>query len=203
MGETIEKRLSDLGVTLPAAAAPAANYVPFMRTGNLVFTAGQLPLKDGKLQVTGLLGRDVDTQAGKEAAKLCAINVLAQAKAAIGDLEKIRQLVKITVFVASTPDFTEQHLVANGASDFLVAVLGERGKHARSAVGTASLPLNARPQQQAVGEHAARIRGGCPARLCNRMRRSSEQRRRSGGLPRSGAAAAYRYARRHLAAYCR
>ena len=152
MGETIEKRLSDLGVTLPAAAAPAANYVPFMRTDNFVFTAGQLPLKDGKLQVTGLLGRDVDTAAGKEAAKLCAINVLAQAKAAIGDLEKIKRLVKITVFVASAPDFAEQHLVANGASDFLVAVLGERGKHARSAVGTASLPLNAAVEIEAIIE---------------------------------------------------
>jgi len=154
MGETIEKRLSDLGVTLPAAAAPAANYVPFMRTDNLVFTAGQLPLRDGKLQVTGLLGRDVDTAAGKEAAKLCAINVLAQAKAAIGDLEKIKRLVKITVFVASAPDFAEQHLVANGASDFLVAVLGEPGKHARSAVGTASLPLNAAVEIEAIIEVA-------------------------------------------------
>jgi enamine deaminase RidA (YjgF/YER057c/UK114 family) len=154
MGETIEKRLSDLGVTLPAAAAPAANYVPFMRTGNLVFTAGQLPLKDGKLQVTGLLGRDVDTAAGKEAAKLCAINVLAQAKAAVGDLEKISRVVKITVFVASAPDFTEQHLVANGASDFLVAALGEPGKHARAAVGTASLPLNAAVEVEAIIEVA-------------------------------------------------
>lgn len=154
MGETIEKRLIDLGVTLPAAAAPAANYVPFMRTGNLVFTAGQLPLEDGKLQITGLLGRDVDTAAGKEAAKLCAINILAQAKAAIGDLEKIRRLVKITVFVASAPDFTEQHLVANGASDFLVEVLGEPGKHARAAVGTASLPLNAAVEIEAVIEVA-------------------------------------------------
>lgn len=154
MGETIEKRLSDLGVTLPAAAAPAGSYVPFMRTGNLVFTAGQLPLKDGKLQVTGLLGRDVDTAAGKEAAKLCAINVLAQAKAAIGDLEKIKRLVKITVFVASAPDFTEQHLVANGASDFLVEVLGEPGRHARAAVGTASLPLNAAVEVEAIIEVA-------------------------------------------------
>ena len=154
MGETIEKRLSDLGVTLPAAAAPAGSYVPFMRTGNLVFTAGQLPLKDGKLQATGLLGRDVDTAAGKEAAKLCAINVLAQAKAAIGDLEKIKRLVKITVFVASAPDFTEQHLVANGASDFLVEVLGEPGRHARAAVGTASLPLNAAVEVEAIIEVA-------------------------------------------------
>lgn len=152
MGETIEKRLSDLGVTLPAAAAPAANYVPFMASGNLVFTAGQLPLKDGKLIATGLLGRDVDVAAGKEAAKQCAINILAQAKAALGDLEKIKRLVKITVFVASSSDFTEQHLVANGASDFLVAALGERGKHARSAVGVASLPLNAAVEIEAIIE---------------------------------------------------
>lgn len=152
MSETIEKRLSDLGVTLPVAAAPAANYVPYCTTGKLLFTAGQLPLKDGKLQASGLLGRDVDTAAGKDAAKYCAINILAQAKAALGDLEKIRRLVKITVFVASTPDFVEQHLVANGASDFLVAALGERGRHARSAVGTASLPLNAAVEIEAIFE---------------------------------------------------
>jgi enamine deaminase RidA (YjgF/YER057c/UK114 family) len=152
MGDTIEKRLADLGVSLPAAAAPAANYVPYMQSGNLVFTAGQLPLKDGKLAASGLLGRDVDVATGKEAAKLCAINILAQAKAALGDLEKIRRVVKISVFVASSPDFTEQHLVANGASDFLVAVLGERGKHARSAVGTASLPLNAAVEIEAIIE---------------------------------------------------
>ncbi|TGP26641.1 MULTISPECIES: RidA family protein [unclassified Mesorhizobium] len=151
MSETIEKRLSDLGVTIPAGAAPAANYVPYCRTGDLLFTAGQLPLKDGKL-VSGLLGRDIDTTAGKEGAKFCAINILAQAKAALGDLEKIRRLVKITVFVASAPDFVEQHLVANGASDFLVAALGERGKHARSAVGTASLPLNAAVEIEAIFE---------------------------------------------------
>ncbi len=154
MGETIEKRLADLGVALPAAAAPAANYVPFVRSGNLLFTAGQLPLKDGKLQASGLLGRDLDTAAGAEAAKLCAINVLAQAKAALGDLEKIARVVKITAFVASTPDFTEQHLVANGASDFLAAALGERGKHARAAVGTASLPLNAAVEVEAIIEIA-------------------------------------------------
>ncbi len=152
MGETIEKRLSDLGITLPAAAAPAANYVPFMASGNLVFTAGQLPLKDGKLVATGLLGRDVDVEGGKEAAKQCAVNILAQAKAALGDLEKIKRIVKISVFVASSSDFTEQHLVANGASDFLVAALGEPGKHARSAVGVASLPLNAAVEIEAIIE---------------------------------------------------
>jgi enamine deaminase RidA (YjgF/YER057c/UK114 family) len=154
MVDTIETRLKAEGVTLPVAAAPAANYVPFVQTGNLLFTAGQLPLVGGKLVSTGLLGRDLDVAAGKEAAKACAINILAQVKAATGDLEKIARVVKITVFVASTPDFTEQHLVANGASDFLAAVLGERGRHARSAVGTASLPLNAPVEIEAIVEIA-------------------------------------------------
>ncbi|KQZ16718.1 hypothetical protein ASD50_09055 [Mesorhizobium sp. Root552] len=152
MGETIEKRLSDMGVTLPAAAAPAANYVPFVRSGNLLFPSGQLPMKDGKLAVTGLLGRDLDVAAGKEAARLCAINILAQAKAALGDLEKIRRLVKINIYVASSPDFTEQHLVGNGASDFFAEVLGERGKHARVAVGMAALPLNAAVEIESILE---------------------------------------------------
>ena len=154
MVDTIEARLAAAGVTLPAAAAPAANYVPFMQTGTLLFTAGQLPLVGGKLIATGLLGRDLDTAAGKEAAKACAINILAQVKAATGDLEKIVRLVKITVFVASTPDFAEQHLVANGASDFLATILGDRGKHARSAVGTVSLPLNAPVEIEAIVEIA-------------------------------------------------
>src|SRR5918999_97697 len=152
MSETIEKRLSDLGVTLPVAAAPAANYVPYCRSGNLLFIAGQLPLKQGKLQASGLLGRDVDIATGQEAAKYCAINILAQAEAALGDLEKIRRVVKITVFVASAPDFFEQHLVANGASDLLVAVLGDPGRHARAAVGAASLPLNAAVEIEAIFE---------------------------------------------------
>jgi enamine deaminase RidA (YjgF/YER057c/UK114 family) len=152
MGDTIQNRLSALGVTLPAAAAPAANYVPFAQSGNLLLTAGQLPLAEGKLMASGLLGRDLDTDAGKKAARLCAINILAQIQAATGDLERIAHLVKITVFVASTPDFTEQHLVANGASDFLADVLGERGKHARSAVGVAVLPLNAAVEIEAIVE---------------------------------------------------
>lgn len=154
MVDTIEARLAAEGVTLPAAAAPAANYVPFMRTGNLLFTSGQLPLSGGKLVSTGLLGRDLDTAAGREAARACAINILAQIKAATGDLEKIARIVKITVFVASAPGFTEQHLVANGASDLLAKVLGERGRHARSAVGTASLPLDAPVEIEAIVELA-------------------------------------------------
>lgn len=152
MGDSIEAKLAGLGIVLPQAAAPAANYVPFMRSGDLLFTAGQLPLKDGKLAATGLLGRDLDTAAGREAARLCAVNVLAQAKAALGDLELVRRLVKITVFVASAPGFTEQHLVANGASDLFVDALGEPGRHARSAVGTASLPLDAPVEVEAIFE---------------------------------------------------
>lgn len=152
MSETIEKRLADLGIVIPAAAAPAANYVPFVRSGNLLFPSGQLPIKDGKLAVIGVLGRDLDTAAGQEAAKLCAINILAQAKAALGDLEKIRRLVKINIYVASSPNFTEQHLVGNGASDLFAKVLGERGKHARVAVGMAALPLNAAVEIEAVLE---------------------------------------------------
>ena len=152
MSDTIEKRLADLGVSIPAAAAPAANYVPFTRSGKLLMTAGQLPLADGKLASTGLLGADLDTEAGKQAARLCAINILAQIKAATGDLEQIAQLVKITVFVASAPGFAEQHLVANGASDLLAEVLGDRGKHARSAVGVSMLPLNAPVEVEAIVE---------------------------------------------------
>lgn len=152
MADTIESRLEKLGVSLPTPAAPVANYVAFQISGSLLLTSGQLPLNDGKVAVTGLLGRDVDVAAGQQAARYCGINVLAQAKAALGDLEKIKRLVKITIFVASTPDFTQQHLVANGASDFLVEAIGERGKHARSAVGVASLPLNAAVEVEAIFE---------------------------------------------------
>lgn len=152
MGNTVESRLQELGITLPVAAAPAANYVPFAQTGSLLLTSGQLPLADGKLIHTGLLGTDLDVSQGQECAKACAINILAQAKAALGDLERIVRIVKITVFVASKPDFTQQHLVANGASDLLVAVLGDAGRHARSAVGSAALPLNAPVEIEAIIE---------------------------------------------------
>ena len=149
---TIESRLAEMGVVLPEAAAPAANYLPYAQAGNLLFTAGQLPLKDGKLTASGLLGRDLDTAAGRDAARQCAINILAQVKAATGDLGRLKRIVKISVFVASTPDFTEQHLVANGASDFLAEALGEAGKHARSAVGMAALPLDAPVEIEAICE---------------------------------------------------
>ena len=152
MSDTIESRLANAGITLPTPAAPVANYLPFMKSDDFLFTSGQLPLDGGKLAVTGLLGRDVDVATGQKAARFCAINILAQAKAAIGDLSKIKRVVKITIFVASDANFTEQHLVANGASDFLVEILGDKGKHARSAVGVASLPLNASVEIEAIIE---------------------------------------------------
>lgn len=154
MSTSIDSKLAELGVTIPVAAAPAANYLPYSQSGTLLFTSGQLPLVDGKMAHTGLLGKDVDVARGQETARACAINVLAQAKAALGDLAKIKRIVKITIFVASTPDFTEQHLVGNGASDFFVAVLGDAGKHARSAVGVASLPFNAPVEIEAIIEVA-------------------------------------------------
>ena len=152
MGDTIQKRLAALGITLPSPAAPAANYVPYVAAGKLLMVSGQLPLDGGRMVATGLLGRDLDTEAGKQAARQCAINVLAQLAAATGGLERIERLVKITVYVASAPDFAEQHLVANGASDLLAEVLGEAGKHARVAVGVACLPLNAAVEVESVAE---------------------------------------------------
>jgi enamine deaminase RidA (YjgF/YER057c/UK114 family) len=154
MARTIEQKLVDIGVTIPNAAPPAASYLTFQRSGNLLFTAGQLPLVGGKLMSTGLVGRDLDVAAAQQAARQCAINILSQVKAATGDLERIARFIKLTAFVASAPGFTEQHLVANGASDFLAEVLGDRGRHARSAVGTASLPLNAPVEIEAIVELA-------------------------------------------------
>ncbi len=151
MDETIDARLARLGVTLPAAATPAANYVPYVRHGDLLYISGQLPMAEGGITCRGRLGASVSLQDAQRAARLCAINILAQAKAALdGDLERIVRVVRITGFVASAQDFTEQHLVANGASDFLVEALGERGRHARVAVGMASLPLDAAVEIDAI-----------------------------------------------------
>ena len=154
MTGTIEARLKALDVDLPEAAAPAANYVPFVQTGNQLFISGQLPMADGKLQFTGKLGADVSLEDGKAAAKLCAINLLAQAKAATGDLEKVLRLVKIVGFVNSTGDFTDQPQVINGASDFLVEAMGDKGRHARSAVSAGSLPFGAAVEIEAIFEIA-------------------------------------------------
>lgn len=153
MTDPIAMRLSAAGVTLPDAAAPAANYVPFVRFGNLLQTSGQLPLEGGKIAVVGKLGTGVPLADGQRAARLCAINILAQANAALGgDLTRIVRLLKLTAFVASDPGFTDQHKVANGASDFLVEILGDVGQHARSAVGVPSLPLDAAVEIEALFE---------------------------------------------------
>ncbi|MES0808454.1 RidA family protein [Roseibium sp. SCPC15] len=154
MSTTIEARLNELGIALPNAAAPAANYVPFVKTGNQLFVSGQLPMKDGKIVATGKLGDGLGVDDGKEAAKLCAINLLAQAKAATGDLEKVARLVKIVGFVNSTADFGDQPQVINGASDFLVEAMGDKGRHARSAVSAASLPFGAAVEIEAIFEIA-------------------------------------------------
>lgn len=155
MSDAIESRLKELAIVLPQAAAPAANYVPYVITGNLLFLSGQLPMEDGKVAVTGLAGSDVDLATAQRAAELCAINILAQAKSALsGDLGRITRVVKLNGFIASTPDFTSQHLVMNGASNLIANVLGEAGKHARAAVGMASLPLNATVEIDAVLEIA-------------------------------------------------
>jgi len=155
MSDAIEGRLNELGIVLPQAAAPAANYVPYVISGNLLYLSGQLPMENGKIGVTGHLGKDVDVAGGQRAAELCAINILAQAKAALGgDLGRIKRLIKLNGFVASTPDFVEQHLVINGASNLLANVLGEAGKHARAAVGMAALPLNAAVEIDAILEIA-------------------------------------------------
>lgn len=153
MSDAIEARLKDLGYTLPAAAAPAANYVPFTISGNLLYISGQLPMEAGKVAVTGHVGRDVQIPEAQKAAELCAVNILAQVKAALkGDLSKVRRVLKLNGFVASVPEFTEQHLVINGASNLIAHVLGDAGKHARAAVGMAALPFNAAVEIDAIVE---------------------------------------------------
>lgn len=148
---TPEERLAELGIDLPEPPAPAAAYVPWVRTGDLVLTAGQLPLVDGTLPTTGKLGGEVTLEEGQELARQAAVNILAQARAAAGALDGVR-VVKLTCFVASTPDFTQQHLVANGASEFLGDVLGDAGRHARSAVGVPVLPLDSPVEIEAILE---------------------------------------------------
>lgn len=138
----IEQRLAELGTPLPEVAKPVASYIPAVVTGNLVYTSGQLPFVAGTLPATGKLGIDVDTDSGKALARLCALNALAAVKLAIGDLDRVRRVVKVVGFVASASDFTGQPAVVNGASEFLGEVFGDAGVHARSAVGVAVLPLD-------------------------------------------------------------
>ncbi|SEH92987.1 Enamine deaminase RidA, house cleaning of reactive enamine intermediates, YjgF/YER057c/UK114 family [Rhizobium tibeticum] len=155
MSDQIAARLKEMGISLPEAAAPAANYVPYVISGNLLYISGQLPLEGGKIAVSGHLGKNVDVEAGQRAAELCAINILSQARAALGgDLGRIKRVIKLNGFVASASDFVEQHLVINGASNLIAGVLGEAGKHARAAVGMAALPMNAAVEIDAIVEIA-------------------------------------------------
>ena len=139
----VESRINELKLSLPVAPKPVAAYIPAKQTGNLVFTAGQLPMVNGELISKGLLGQDVEVDEANKAARICTLNALAAIKGVIGDLDRIKQIVRVVGYVASVPTFTQQPAVVNGASELLLEIFGENGKHARSAVGMAVLPLNA------------------------------------------------------------
>ncbi len=144
MAGTVEKKLADLGVILPEPKAPVANYVPFVRTGNILVVSGQLCFDaDGELVAKGKLGAGVSVEDGQKAARLCAINLLAQIKAGLGDLDKVLRVVRLGGFINSAPDFLDGPKVMNGASDLMVQVFGDKGRHARTTVGVAVLPLDA------------------------------------------------------------
>lgn len=139
----IEIKIEGLGLKLPDAPKPVAAYIPAKQSGNLVFTAGQLPMVNGELVSKGLLGQDVEIDEANKAARICTLNALAAIKGVIGDLDRIKQIIRVVGYVASVPTFTQQPAVVNGASELLLEIFGEAGKHARSAVGMAVLPLNA------------------------------------------------------------
>ncbi|RWR45381.1 RidA family protein [Sinirhodobacter ferrireducens] len=149
----IETRLAELGLELPPAPAPAANYVPFVRTGNQLFVSGQIS-SDAAGLITGRLGADLSIEEGAAAARRCGLALLAQARAALGDLDRVTRVVKLVGFVNSTPEFTDQPKVVNGASDLMVEVFGEIGRHARSAVAAPSLPLGVAVEIEAIFEVA-------------------------------------------------
>ncbi len=152
MGQ-IDKRLQELGITLPVAAKPVANYVPWVRSGNLVFISGQGPVEDGKVVYPGCLGADVSLEDGAKSARLCAINVLAQLKDACGgDLDRVKRVVKLLGFVNAAPSFKDHPKVINGASDLMVEVFGDKGRHARSAVASPSLPMGISTEVEAIIE---------------------------------------------------
>ncbi len=143
MSGTVEKKLEELGIVLPTPATPIANYVAFVRTGRLLFVSGQLCVQDGTPVAKGKLGPQVSIDRGQAAARVCAINLLAQVKAALGDLDKVIRVVRLGGFINAAPDFFDSPRVMNGASDLMVAVFGDKGRHARSTVGVAALPADA------------------------------------------------------------
>jgi enamine deaminase RidA (YjgF/YER057c/UK114 family) len=151
MPSRIEARLSEIGITLPPPGAPGGNYVPFVVVGELAFMAGQVAREAGKMKYTGKVGRDLTVEQGQAAARLCAVNLLAQLKAACaGDLDRVERCVRLGGFVNSAPEFTEHPKVVNGASDLMVEVFGERGQHARTAVGVAALPMDSAVEVEAI-----------------------------------------------------
>ena len=152
---TAEEKLAALGIVLPPSVPPQANYVPYTVSGNLVYVSGTLPMKDGKPQDIGKLGAEFTVEQGAQTAKLCAINILGHVKAACGgDLSRVKKIVRMGIFVASAPGFTDQPKVANGASDLMVEIFGEAGKHARFAVGVAELPFGVAVEVDATIEIA-------------------------------------------------
>ena len=154
MPGTVEKKLSELGIVLTAPAAPVANYVPFVRTGNLLMISGQICLDAGKLVAKGQLGAGVSVEDGQRAARACAVNLLTQVKSALGDLDKVLRVVRLGGFVNAAPGFVDGPKVMNGASDLMVAVFGEKGKHARTTVGVSALPLDAAIEVEGLFEVA-------------------------------------------------
>ncbi|MFT3986499.1 RidA family protein [Aestuariivirga sp.] len=151
----IDARLAELGITLPTPAVPVANYVGWVKTGNLVFTAGQVTLADGKFHYLGKVGGEISADDANAAARLCAINILSQIREACGgDLDRVVRIVKLVGFVNAVPEFKDHPKVINGASDLMVQVFGDKGKHARSAVGSGSLPLNVAVEVEAIAEIA-------------------------------------------------
>jgi len=149
----IDAKLKDLGITLPKAAAPVANYVPFVVSGNLVFISGQVTIGANGLEYVGIVGKEIDVEQGKAAARLCALNLIAQLReACAGNLDRVKRCVKLTAFVNAIPGFDKHPEVANGASDVMVQVFGDAGKHARAAVGAGSLPRNVAVEVDAVFE---------------------------------------------------
>lgn len=140
---SVTARLAALGITLPAPTTPIASYVPFVRVGDLLVVSGQLPMQDGKLHATGKLGAEVDLATGQAAARLCAINLLAQMQAALGSLDQVVRVVRLGGFIACTADFFDHAKIVNGASDLMLEVFGDNGRHARTSIGVPSLPMNA------------------------------------------------------------
>ena len=151
----IDARLAELGITLPAVATPVAAYVPAMTSGNLLFTAGQLPFVDGALLATGKVGAEVSAAKAAELARVCALNALAAANSVLGSLDKVTRVIKVNGFVASAPDFIGQPQVLNGASEVLAEIFGDIGQHARAAVGVAVLPLDAPVEVELILEIAS------------------------------------------------